>query len=137
MAALRVGRLDLDRQCAAIVESVTLVRGVHTWGTPKGHNRREVPIPRFLITELRAHVNGKGPHELVFTGVKGRPLRSKAFQDAAFTAAAARIGIPRLTPHKLAAHGREPRYRIRRERQACRADARPQVRDDDFGPHGN
>ena len=45
MAALRVGRLDLMRRRATIAESVTLVRGVQTWGTPKGHERREVPIP--------------------------------------------------------------------------------------------
>ena len=46
LAALRVGRLDLDARRATIAESVTLVRGVQTWGTPKGHERREVPIPR-------------------------------------------------------------------------------------------
>ncbi|MEP7178089.1 MAG: tyrosine-type recombinase/integrase [Pseudonocardiales bacterium] len=49
MAALRVGRLDLLRRRAIIVESVTLVRGVQTWGMPKGHERREVPILRFLV----------------------------------------------------------------------------------------
>jgi integrase len=46
MAALRVGRLDFLRRRALIAESVTLVKGVMTWGTTKGHERREVPIPR-------------------------------------------------------------------------------------------
>ena len=49
MAALRVGRLDLARRRALIVESVTLVDSRQVWGTPKGHERREVPaaaLPR-------------------------------------------------------------------------------------------
>jgi integrase len=37
----------------------------------------------------------------VFTGVKGGPLRSKVFQDATLTAAAERVGVPGLSPHKL------------------------------------
>ena len=57
----RVGRLDLMRRRATIAESVTLVRGVQTWGTPKGHERREVPIPRFLVDDLAAHVAGRDP----------------------------------------------------------------------------
>lgn len=101
MAALRVRRINFLRRRASIVESVTLVKGVPTWGTPKGHDRREVPLPRFLVDELATHVAGKGPDDLVFTGVKGGPLRSKVFQEAALTAAAERIGVPGLSPHKL------------------------------------
>jgi integrase len=57
LAALRVGRLDLMRCRATIAESVTEVggRGL-VWGTPKGHEQRDVPIHRFLIDELAAHV---------------------------------------------------------------------------------
>ena len=52
MAALRVGRLDLRRNRAVIAESVTPVQGQGlVWGTPKTHQRREVPIPRFLVAE--------------------------------------------------------------------------------------
>ena len=40
LAALRVGRLDFLRRRAVIVESVTLVNGVQSWGTPKGHAAR-------------------------------------------------------------------------------------------------
>lgn len=101
MAALRVSRLDLMRRRAMIAESVTLVRGVQTWGTPKGHERREVPIPRFLIDRLTVHVAGKAQDELVFTGPKGGALRAQGFQRAALTAAAAEIGVPGLHPHEL------------------------------------
>jgi integrase len=101
MAALRVARLDLLRRRAVICESVTLVRGVQTWGTPKGHARREVPIPRFLVEELAAHVAGKARDELVFTGVKGGALRAHVFHRAVLTDAAERLGLTGMHPHAL------------------------------------
>ncbi len=102
MAALRVGRLDLERRRATIAESVTLVGAEQVWGTPKNHERREVPIPRFLMEQLAAHVAGKAPEDLVFTGVRGGgALRAPVFRRAAFDRAATAIGIPGLHPHEL------------------------------------
>ncbi len=103
MAALRVGRLDLTRRRAVIAESVTVVAGQGlVWGTPKTHQRREVPIPRFLATELAAHVADEGPQDLVFTGVRrGEPLRAAIFRRGHFAAAATAIGLPGLHPHEL------------------------------------
>lgn len=101
LAALRVGRVDFLRRRAVIAESVTLVRGVQTWGTPKGHERREVPIPRFLVDELAGHVAGKGRDDLVFTGPRGGALRAQGFQRASLTAAARAIGVPGFHPHEL------------------------------------
>ena len=102
MAALRVSRLDLTRRRATIAESVTVVQGRGlVWGTPKSHERRQVPIPRFLVAELDAHIDGKEPDDLVFTGVRrGGPLRASIFR-AGFDAAAKAIGIPGLHPHEL------------------------------------
>jgi integrase len=101
MAALRVGRLDLMRRRAVIAESVTVVRGAQVWGTPKGHERREVPIPRFLVDELAAHVAGKAPDELVFTGVRGGALRAQVFQRSVLKPAADRLDLAGLHPHEL------------------------------------
>ncbi len=101
LAALRVERLDLMRRRAIICESVTLVRGVQTWGTPKGRGRREVPIPRFLVDELAAHVAGKAHGDLVFTGIKGGALRAQVFQRAVLTDAADRLGLDGMHPHAL------------------------------------
>ena len=102
MAALRVGRLDLARSRAVIVESVTPVQGLGlVWGTPKTHQRREVPIPRFLVVELAEHIRGKEPDDLVFAGIRnGQPLRVSTFRSA-FGAAARAIGVPDLHPHQL------------------------------------
>jgi hypothetical protein len=72
MAALRVGRIDLARRRAVIAESVIVVQGKGmVWGTPKTHQRREVPIPRFLAERLADHLVGKADEDLVFTGVRG------------------------------------------------------------------
>jgi integrase len=102
LAALRVGRLDFARRRAVIAESVTLVKGAQVFGTPKGHQRREVPIPPFLLDELRSHVDGKQPGDLVFPGTRsGRPMRAPVFRRSAFDSAAAMIGRPGLHPHEL------------------------------------
>ncbi|GAB3769406.1 hypothetical protein GCM10027600_24210 [Nocardioides ginsengisegetis] len=102
MAALRVARLDLRRNRAVIAESVTPVQGHGlVWGTPKTHQRREVPIPRFLASELAAHVADKKADDLVFAGIRGgQPLRVSTFRTA-FSAAALAIGVPDLYPHQL------------------------------------
>jgi integrase len=102
MAALRVRRIDFLRRRAMIAESVTLVRSEQVWGTPKGHERREVPIPRFLIDELARHVEGKQSGDLVFTGIRGGgALRAQIFRRAAFEPAAKAIGLAGLHPHEL------------------------------------
>jgi integrase len=102
MAALRVGRIDFLRRRAVIAESVTLVGAQQVWGTPKGHERREVPLPGFLVEELATHVRGKAPDDLVFTGIRGGgALRAPIFRRAAFDRAAAAIGTPGLHPHEL------------------------------------
>jgi integrase len=100
-AALRVARIDLLRRRAIIAESVTLVRGAQTWGTPKGHERREVPIPRFLVDELACHIAGMDPNDLVFTGEKGGALRAQVFQRSVLSTAAETLGFAGLHPHEL------------------------------------
>ncbi len=89
------------RRPASITESVTLVRGVQTWGTPKGHERREVPTPRFLVDELTAHLAGRDPSDLAFSGVKGGALRAQVFQRAVLTETAAGLAFGGLHPHPL------------------------------------
>lgn len=101
MAALHVGSVDFLGRRARIAEAVTLVRGVQTWGTPKGHERREVPLPPFLVDQLAEHVAGKQPDELLFTATKGGPLRSQVFQRAVLTRAAASIALDHFHPHEL------------------------------------
>jgi integrase len=100
MAALRAHRVDFLRRRALVAESVTPVKGV-TFGSTKGHERREVPIPRFLLEDLARHVAVRKPNDLVFIGQRGAALRYPVFQHGALNEACARLGIPRLTPHEL------------------------------------
>ena len=102
MAALRVSRLDLTKRRALVAESVTPVdgRGL-VWGTPKSHQRRSVPIPRFLADELASLIEGKAPTDLVFPSVRsGEPIRVTAFKNT-FRRAAEHIVVPDLHPHDL------------------------------------
>jgi integrase len=72
-----------------------------TFGPTKGHERREVPIPRFLVEELSQHVAGSKPADLVFRGARGAVMRSQTFQRAALTEAAEGLGVPGFHPHEL------------------------------------
>jgi integrase len=102
LAALRVRRVDLMRRRIDVAEAVTEVNGARLeWGTPKSHEARSVPIPRFLADELIAHLAGKAPEDLVFTSPTGGVLRNRAARRDWFDRAAANIGKPGLTPHEL------------------------------------
>jgi integrase len=101
MAALRVHRIDFLRRRVLVAESVTTTKGGLVWGDTKGHERREVPLPRFLLEDLAQHVAGKSADDLVFTGLRGNPLRSQIFQRATLNQACEQAGIARLTPHEL------------------------------------
>ena len=71
------------------------------WGTPKGHERRDVPIPRFLVNDLARHVAGRPADALVFTAPQGGVLRVRSFRRVALDPAAESVGIPGLHPHAL------------------------------------
>ena len=101
-AALRVRHVDLMRRRLDISEAVTEVNGSRlVWGTPKSHERRSVPIPRFLVDELAVALAGKGRDDLAFPGVTGAVLRNRTARRAWFDQAAEAIGEPGLTPHEL------------------------------------
>lgn len=102
LAGLRVEQLDLVRRRASIVETFVVVDGHVEPSDPKNHERREVPVPRFLIDQLAAHTAGMAPETLVFGGEKaGAPMRSRTFQRAVFDQASAAAGLDGLTPHAL------------------------------------
>lgn len=101
LAALKVCRVDTMRRRITVAESVTEVEGRLTWGTPKTHQQRSVPIPRFLIDELDVLKSGKGPTDLLFTGARGGVLRNHNFRRDVFNDAAVAVGLAGLTPHEL------------------------------------
>ncbi len=102
LAALKVGAIDLMRRRITVSEAMTEVNGGRIeWGTPKNHERRSVPLPRFLADELTPHLAGWDTSDLVFTSTRGEVLRNRNARRAWFDNAAAAIGQPGLTPHEL------------------------------------
>ncbi|MGY1669529.1 tyrosine-type recombinase/integrase [Geodermatophilus sp. SYSU D00710] len=102
LAALKVSRIYLTRRRLEVVESVVEVNGALVWGVPKGYERRSVPVPAFLLEELRRHLDGRGPDDLLFTGLRGGGvLRNRIFRRAGFDRAAAAVGLDGLVPHEL------------------------------------
>jgi integrase len=136
LARLRVGRLDLMRRRASIVETYVVVDGHVVASDPKNHERREVPVSRFLVDELAAHVAGKAGDALVFGGEKaGAPMRSRTHLPARGLRRGCRVGWSRRHDAACAAaHRGVSGDRLRGGCQSRAADARTQVRDDDARP---
>ncbi|MGX9294578.1 tyrosine-type recombinase/integrase [Tsukamurella paurometabola] len=112
MAALRVQDFDMLRRRMNVTRSVTEVSGKLTWSTPKNHERRSVPFPRFLVAELAGRMEGKGREDLVFQAPAGGVLRIATFRTRVFNKAVEKLrGIdedgepttdwPRPTLHDL------------------------------------
>jgi integrase len=101
VVALTAGRVDLRRRRIEVVDAITEVHGRVVVGTTKTHQRRSVPIPRFLADELANHIVGRKPDDLLFTAPEGGVLRNTNFRPRFFDPAAEKAGLPGLTPHEL------------------------------------
>lgn len=101
LAALRVGRVDLERRRFRIEESVTEVNGKLVWSDPKDHQRRTVPFPEFLDGVLAEAVADRGRDALLFPSLGGGALRVRNVRRDWFDASAERAGLRGLTPHEL------------------------------------
>lgn len=69
--ALRVEDLDLVRSRIHVHRTAGLVGSAWVEGTPKTHELRTVPLPRFLLDRLVRRTEGKGNTDLVFPGPSG------------------------------------------------------------------
>jgi integrase len=106
MAALRVGSFDMLRRRVNVREAVAEVKGRLVWSTPKSHEQRSVPFPRFLNEELAALMVGKSRDDLVFTAPDGGVLRVSTFRPRNFAPAVRRLvarvsGFPKVTLNDL------------------------------------
>ena len=100
-AALRVRRVDLLRGRITVAETMTEVHGQALFGSPKTHQNRSVPVPRFLREQLADQLAGKAPDDLVFTAPRGGVLRVGNVRRQVFDAAARAVDLEGLTPHEL------------------------------------
>ncbi|MCR2811272.1 MULTISPECIES: site-specific integrase [unclassified Microbacterium] len=103
--ALRIRHLDLGRRRASIEENAVMVNNTVIMGTPKTHKTRSVPLPAFLVQELRLRVQARHRDAYVF-GDGAEPLRLPNSKDGWFAGAVRRAqqadpNVPRVTPHDL------------------------------------
>ena len=120
-AALRVRRVDLLRGRLTVAETMTEVHGQALFGTPKTHQTRSVPVPRFLREQLGEQLAGKAPDELVFTGSRRWRDASRELPTPGLRRRRPRaVGLEGLTPHELATPPRRSPSRPEQPSRACR-----------------
>lgn len=91
--ALRVCDIDFARRRIDVRRAFSDVGGRVVLGSPKSHQSRTVPIPRFLARELGSLITGKTADDLVFTMPSGSVLRLSNWRRAAFAPARLRAGL--------------------------------------------
>ena len=121
LAGLHVADVDMLRRRLHVRRNAVNVGGTVQVGTPKTHERRTVPFPKFLAEHLAAACQGTGRDGIVFPAADGGYAKSpgmKTWFDGAVTrciaaAEAARTAereadrepvtavFPRVTPHDL------------------------------------
>ena len=100
-SALRVGDIDHTRGRVHVVRSTTDLGGRLVTTTPKSGRGRTVPVPPFLAQDLTEASRGKDLGDLLFTSMRGGPLRLGNWRRNRFDRAAKAAGVEGLTPHEL------------------------------------
>ena len=104
LAALRVRDMNPLKRRLSIEQNAVFVGGTVHVGTPKTHERRTVPYPRFLGERLEQLVDGRHPDDLIFPGRDYRHMRAPQTSEGEqswFKAASTAAGLPNVTPHEL------------------------------------
>ena len=91
--ALRICDIDFDRRRIDVRRAFSDVGGRVVLGTPKSHQSRSVPVPRFIAAELVAAAGGKRADDLLFTVPGGSIVRLSNWRQAAFLPARNRAGV--------------------------------------------
>lgn len=107
---LRVRDVNLERRRLTVQNNIVDVNGTMTPGSTKSHQKRQVPIPDFLVDRIRAQVEKArdgGPDALLWQSPEGGPMRQSKSRTADgrhsgwFQRAVEEIGHPDLHPHDL------------------------------------
>jgi integrase len=103
--ALRVSSVDALRRRFLVEENAVTVGATIHVGSPKTHERRSVPFPRFLSEPIARGCEGKGRDQLLFgNGLTYLPKPHTDhgwFRRAILGARALDAGFPDITPHEL------------------------------------
>lgn len=91
--ALRVCDIDLARRRIDVRRAFSDVGGHVILGTPKSHQSRTVPIPRFLAAEIATATSGKHPDSLIFSMPGGSVVRLSNWRRSVFLPARSRADL--------------------------------------------
>jgi integrase len=96
LTALKLGRLNVLRGTARVVEAAPEIDGRLHWGGVKTHEARTVRLPRSICEELGAYLGGRpsDPEALVFRAPLGGPLRPHTWVKSFFKPALRAAGLP-------------------------------------------
>ena len=102
---LRVKHVDVVRRRVSVEENAVMVGGHIEVGTPKTHETRSVPYPKFLSPAVEKAAEGKRQGDLLFGDGKIH-MRLPNSVRGWFTGAVERVqakddDFPRVTPHDL------------------------------------
>lgn len=100
LAGLKVKRWNSERRRLTIAEQVTEINGTLTWGTPKNHQIRTVPVPELIAELIDARCVGKKPNDVIFSTPNGGVLRNKNARRDWFDAAVLATFPPDEEPEK-------------------------------------
>lgn len=76
--AFTVGNFEYDRRRIRVEQTWTVDRqGRRTLDTPKGRQKRWVPLPQFLADEIRDLVQGRESDEFVFQSARGEAINDR------------------------------------------------------------
>ncbi|VBA62116.1 tyrosine-type recombinase/integrase [Mycobacterium attenuatum] len=98
--ALRVRHVDEVRRRLLVTDNAVQLGVDHAVGDPKDDEPREVPVPKFVMAEIKNQIDGRGPDDLVF-GRGGTYLPRPKSNGGWFVGAVKRAKIQRITPHDL------------------------------------
>jgi integrase len=98
--ALRVRHCDEVRKRLLVIDNAVQLGVDHAVGDPKDDEPREVPVPKFVLAELKKQMLGRAADDLIFgDGANYLPRPKSA--DGWFGGAVKRAKVQRITPHDL------------------------------------
>ncbi|WP_232535192.1 tyrosine-type recombinase/integrase [Nocardia terpenica] len=103
LIALRVRDIDFRRARLTVADNAVQLGVDHAAGQTKGKEIRTVPVPQFILDQLRTHVKGKSRDALVFPNPNDpkQYLPRPKSKDGWFSGAVKRSKVQPITPHDL------------------------------------
>ena len=99
--ALQAGDIDFVRGRIRVQRSFSTTNGKPVLTTPKTHQEREIPVPKFLLHLLDEACLGKASQDLVFATDLGTPLDINNFRDRVFKPGLRESGLGSMKIHEL------------------------------------